>query len=99
MTRDTVVYVNGVRRPLPDGRGHVTLLDYLRGTEILPLGLPYLARIYFILNYHSDIGFIFVALGIAPVGGLNQIYPGRSRQSILVHQPMLLTDNFKYPYY
>lgn len=28
---DAVLYVNGVRRVLPDGLAHLTLLQYLRG--------------------------------------------------------------------
>lgn len=28
---EAIVYVNGVRRVLPDGLGHMTLLEYLRG--------------------------------------------------------------------
>lgn len=28
---EAIVYVNGVRRVLPDGLAHITLLEYLRG--------------------------------------------------------------------
>lgn len=30
-TDEAVLYVNGVRRVLPDGFAHLTLLEYLRG--------------------------------------------------------------------
>jgi hypothetical protein len=29
---EAILYVNGVRRILPDGLAHMTLLEYLRGT-------------------------------------------------------------------
>lgn len=31
-SEEAVIYVNGVRRVLPDGLAHLTLLQYLRGT-------------------------------------------------------------------
>lgn len=31
-SKDAVLYVNGVRKVLPDGLAHLTLLEYLRGT-------------------------------------------------------------------
>lgn len=31
---EAVLYVNGVRRVLPDGLAHVTLLQYLRGFSL-----------------------------------------------------------------
>jgi xanthine dehydrogenase/oxidase len=31
---EAVVYVNGVRRVLPDGLAHLTLLQYLRGRSL-----------------------------------------------------------------
>jgi hypothetical protein len=30
-SKDAILYVNGVRRVLSDGLGHLTLLEYLRG--------------------------------------------------------------------
>ncbi|PIN09649.1 Xanthine dehydrogenase [Handroanthus impetiginosus] len=30
-SKEPIVYVNGVRRILPDGLAHLTLLEYLRG--------------------------------------------------------------------
>lgn len=30
--QEAILYVNGVRRLLPDGLAHLTLLEYLRGT-------------------------------------------------------------------
>jgi hypothetical protein len=37
---EAVIYVNGVRRVLPDGLAHLTLLQYLRGRS-LPLCFCY----------------------------------------------------------
>lgn len=37
---EAVVYVNGVRRVLPDGLAHLTLLQYLRGRALITLPLP-----------------------------------------------------------
>lgn len=34
---EAVIYVNGVRRVLPDGLAHLTLLQYLRGRPTFPL--------------------------------------------------------------
>lgn len=31
---EAILYVNGVRRVLPDGLAHMTLLEYLRGVYI-----------------------------------------------------------------
>lgn len=31
VSNEAIVYVNGVRRVLPDGLAHLTLLEYLRG--------------------------------------------------------------------
>jgi len=31
---EAVIYVNGVRRVLPDGLAHLTLLQYLRGRSL-----------------------------------------------------------------
>ena len=31
-SKEPILYVNGVRRVLPDGFAHFTLLEYLRGT-------------------------------------------------------------------
>lgn len=33
---EAIVYVNGVRRALPDGLAHLTLLQYLRGRSPTP---------------------------------------------------------------
>lgn len=33
-TMEAILYVNGVRSVLPDGLGHMTLLEYLRGVYI-----------------------------------------------------------------
>ena len=30
-SKEAILYVNGVRRVLPDGLAHLTLLEYLRG--------------------------------------------------------------------
>lgn len=30
-SKEAILYVNGVRRGLPDGLAHLTLLEYLRG--------------------------------------------------------------------
>lgn len=30
--KEAIVYVNGVRRVIPDGLAHLTLLEYLRGS-------------------------------------------------------------------
>lgn len=31
LSKEALFYVNGVRRVLPDGMAHLTLLEYLRG--------------------------------------------------------------------
>jgi xanthine dehydrogenase/oxidase len=36
---EAVLYVNGVRRVLPDGLAHITLLQYLRGFLYLSVHL------------------------------------------------------------
>lgn len=33
-SKEAIVYVNGVRRVLPNGLAHLTLLEYLRGKGI-----------------------------------------------------------------
>lgn len=33
--QEAILYVNGVRRLLPDGLAHLTLLEYLRGTPTI----------------------------------------------------------------
>lgn len=33
-SKEAILYVNGVRRVLPDGLAHLTLLEYLRGITI-----------------------------------------------------------------
>lgn len=43
VSNDAILYVNGVRRVLPDGLAHLTLLEYLRGI------FPFLLK--FNLNY------------------------------------------------
>lgn len=50
---EAVVYVNGVRRVLPDGMAHVTLLQYLRGPLHLLSCISVLEEIFhgFILNF------------------------------------------------
>ena len=32
-SKEAILYVNGVRRVLPDGLAHITLLEYLRGKK------------------------------------------------------------------
>lgn len=32
-SKEAVLFVNGVRKVLPDGLAHLTLLEYLRGTR------------------------------------------------------------------
>lgn len=32
-TKEAILYVNGVRKVLPDGFAHLTLLEYLRGNR------------------------------------------------------------------
>jgi len=34
---EAILYVNGVRRVLPDGLAHMTLLEYLRGSFSLSI--------------------------------------------------------------
>lgn len=41
---EAVIYVNGVRRVLPDGLAHLTLLQYLRGHSLPPS--PYLFLLF-----------------------------------------------------
>lgn len=36
---EPILYVNGIRKVLPDGLAHLTLLEYLRGTIVLNLTL------------------------------------------------------------
>lgn len=33
-SKEAILYVNGVRKVLPDGLAHLTLLEYLRGNNI-----------------------------------------------------------------
>ena len=33
-SKEAILYVNGVRKVLPDGLAHLTLLEYLRGNTI-----------------------------------------------------------------
>lgn len=33
VVEEAILYVNGVRKVLPDGLAHMTLLEYLRGTN------------------------------------------------------------------
>lgn len=33
-SREAILYVNGVRKILPDGLAHLTLLEYLRGNSV-----------------------------------------------------------------
>ena len=33
VSKEAILYVNGVRRVLPDGLAHLTLLEYLRGVS------------------------------------------------------------------
>lgn len=35
VAKEAILYVNGVRRVLPDGLAHLTLLEYLRGVLCL----------------------------------------------------------------
>jgi hypothetical protein len=53
---EAVVYVNGVRRVLPDGLAHLTLLQYLRGrapTPPHPPSLPACALLLLFLSKHA----------------------------------------------
>lgn len=34
LSKEAILYINGVRRVLPDGLAHLTLLEYLRGSNI-----------------------------------------------------------------
>jgi xanthine dehydrogenase/oxidase len=35
VVEEPILYVNGVRKVLADGLAHLTLLEYLRGTELV----------------------------------------------------------------
>lgn len=51
---EAVVYVNGVRRVLPDGLAHLTLLQYLRGRALtLPLP-PFLSVFLLVPSKHAE---------------------------------------------
>lgn len=32
-TKEAILYINGLRKVLPDGLAHLTLLEYLRGNK------------------------------------------------------------------
>lgn len=54
--QEAILYVNGVRRVLPDGLAHFTLLEYLRGNRFLtyfPVTFPILASnsYYFVRKF------------------------------------------------
>jgi hypothetical protein len=46
---EAVIYVNGVRRVLPDGLAHFTLLQYLRGRS----PSPYLVFTYYTCKHNA----------------------------------------------
>lgn len=52
--KEAILYVNGVRRVLPDGLAHFTLLEYLRG--IIIFWLTFLLTLWFIILFAREIG-------------------------------------------
>lgn len=56
VVEEAILYVNGVRKVLPDGLAHMTLLEYLRGTnDMVFLNLWWFG---FFSDTFRDLGFV-----------------------------------------
>lgn len=50
-SNEAILYVNGVRRVLPDGLAHLTLLEYLRGNSTMQLSPYNLLSLSLVVSY------------------------------------------------
>lgn len=48
-SKEAILYVNGIRRVLPDGLAHLTLLEYLRGSYIYSVASYFCSYIFIMI--------------------------------------------------
>lgn len=60
-TKEAILYVNGLRKVLPDGLAHLTLLEYLRGNATF----VWLSRKFVYTQTHSSLKILRVRINLS----------------------------------
>lgn len=62
-SNEAIIYINGVRKDIPDGLAHLTLLEYLRGSSLISLSLFCFFQSYLCLLLISFFFFLIIFCG------------------------------------